>query len=49
MREPADFSVLDVESLRSHYAKTLEHWLRGFERSYDTVVHPSKLDKWGGV
>jgi cyclopropane-fatty-acyl-phospholipid synthase len=26
-----DFSVLDVENLRLHYAKTLEHWLHRFE------------------
>jgi cyclopropane-fatty-acyl-phospholipid synthase len=25
--EPFGFSVLDVENLRRHYAKTLEHWL----------------------
>ena len=31
--EPWDFSVLDVENLRLHYAKTLEHWLDRFERS----------------
>jgi len=36
--EPHDFSVLDVENLRSHYAKTLECWLNRFERSYDRVV-----------
>src|ERR1035437_4033289 len=36
--EPADFSLLDVENLRLHYSKTLEHWLRRFERSYDTVT-----------
>jgi cyclopropane-fatty-acyl-phospholipid synthase len=36
--EPYDFSVLDVENLRPHYARTLEHWLERFERSYDTVV-----------
>jgi cyclopropane-fatty-acyl-phospholipid synthase len=29
--EPWDFSVLDVENLRQHYAKTLEHWLERFE------------------
>lgn len=28
--EPQAFSVLDVENLRLHYAKTLEHWLRRF-------------------
>jgi len=30
--EPWDFSVCDVENLRLHYAKTLEHWLDRFER-----------------
>jgi len=29
--EPFDFSVLDVENLRLHYALTLRHWLRRFE------------------
>ena len=36
--EPWDFSVLDVENLRLHYAKTLEHWLARFERSSDSVA-----------
>jgi cyclopropane-fatty-acyl-phospholipid synthase len=31
--EPWGFSVLDVENLRLHYAKTLEHWLARFEKS----------------
>jgi cyclopropane-fatty-acyl-phospholipid synthase len=35
--EPWDFSVLDVENLRQHYAKTLDHWLRRFERASDKV------------
>jgi cyclopropane-fatty-acyl-phospholipid synthase len=35
--EPWDFSVLDVENLRMHYARTLEHWLKRFEKSVDTV------------
>ena len=30
--EPWDFAVCDVENLRLHYAKTLEHWLDRFER-----------------
>lgn len=30
--EPWDLSVLDVENLRPHYAKTLEHWLARFEK-----------------
>jgi cyclopropane-fatty-acyl-phospholipid synthase len=36
--EPWDFSVLDVENLRLHYARTLDHWLERFERSLDRVV-----------
>ncbi len=35
--EPWDFSVLDAENLRPHYAKTLEHWLSRFESSEDMV------------
>nr|AUN36767.1 cyclopropane-fatty-acyl-phospholipid synthase [uncultured bacterium] len=31
--EPWNFSVLDVENLRQHYEKTLEHWLNRFETS----------------
>ncbi len=33
--EPWDYSVLDVENLRYHYARTLEHWLSRFESSTD--------------
>ncbi len=29
--EPYDFSILDIENLRLHYAKTLEHWSQRFE------------------
>jgi cyclopropane-fatty-acyl-phospholipid synthase len=29
--EPMEFSVLDIENLRLHYAKTLEHWLTRFD------------------
>ena len=35
--EPHDLSVLDVENLRPHYARTLECWLEGFEKSVDKV------------
>ncbi len=35
---PHDYSVLDVENLRYHYARTLEHWLHAFGRSYDAVT-----------
>ena len=35
--EPWGFSVLDVENLRLHYAKTLQEWLRRYEASADRV------------
>lgn len=35
--EPRLLSVLDVENLRLHYAKTLEHWLQRFEQHRDTI------------
>jgi cyclopropane-fatty-acyl-phospholipid synthase len=35
--EPHDFTVLDVENLRLHYARTLEHWLARFESASDEV------------
>lgn len=31
--QPHRYAVLDVENLRPHYAKTLEHWLQRFEAS----------------
>jgi cyclopropane-fatty-acyl-phospholipid synthase len=43
--EPSGFSILDVENLRLHYAKTLEHWMDRFEQAKDrigtmlTIVH----------
>jgi cyclopropane-fatty-acyl-phospholipid synthase len=36
--EPHHFSVLDVENLRLHYAKTLEHWRRRFLNSATDVA-----------
>jgi cyclopropane-fatty-acyl-phospholipid synthase len=36
--EPENYSVLDVENLRMHYAKTLEHWLARFEKSKQQVA-----------
>ena len=36
--EPFGFSVLDVENLRLHYAKTLEHWLERFEANAERVA-----------
>lgn len=35
--EPWQFSVLDVENLRLHYAQTLWHWLMRFEAARDAV------------
>jgi cyclopropane-fatty-acyl-phospholipid synthase len=35
--EPFRLSILDVENLRLHYAKTLEHWLGRFEAHQETV------------
>ncbi|MDZ7784201.1 MAG: cyclopropane-fatty-acyl-phospholipid synthase family protein [Halioglobus sp.] len=36
--EDNSLSVLDVENLRLHYAKTLEHWLARFEANVDAVA-----------
>ncbi|SFN18150.1 SAM-dependent methyltransferase [Marinobacter pelagius] len=36
--EHSDFSVLDVENLRLHYAQTLTHWMERFEASQDKVA-----------
>jgi cyclopropane-fatty-acyl-phospholipid synthase len=35
--EPYDFSVLDVENLRLHYARTCSDWLERFTRAEPTV------------
>lgn len=35
--EPNELSVQDVENLRLHYAKTLEHWLLRFEQHQQTI------------
>ncbi len=47
--EPYDFSVLDVENLRLHYAKTLEHWLQRYEANVDRVTEmfdPAFVRTW---
>jgi len=36
--EPWSFSVLDVENLRLHYARTLHHWLHRFEGAAEEVA-----------
>ena len=35
---PADMTVVDVENLRDHYARTLRHWRERFERSEAIVT-----------
>lgn len=35
--EPNDFSIVDVENLGRHYARTLTHWLQRYELNFDTV------------
>ena len=35
--EPNLISVLDVENLRLHYSKTLQHWLHRFEQHRDEI------------
>ncbi len=37
MFEPNKFSILDVENLRLHYARTCEEWLHNFEIESDRV------------
>jgi cyclopropane-fatty-acyl-phospholipid synthase len=43
--EPRNYAVLDIENLRLHYAKTLEHWLDRFEKSQQqiTAMHDSRF------
>ena len=36
--EPRGFTVLDVENLRLHYSRTLEHWLERFENNTDRIL-----------
>jgi cyclopropane-fatty-acyl-phospholipid synthase len=36
--EPHQFSILEVENLRMHYAETLRHWLNRYEESIETVL-----------
>jgi cyclopropane-fatty-acyl-phospholipid synthase len=36
--EPNQFSIIDVENLRLHYARTLRHWLDRFERAVDKLA-----------
>jgi len=36
--EPHQFSILEAENLRMHYAETLRHWLNRYEESAETVL-----------
>jgi cyclopropane-fatty-acyl-phospholipid synthase len=36
--EPHRLCVLDVENLRPHYARTLQHWLERFDAAESTIV-----------
>ncbi len=36
--EPYNFSVLDIENIRLHYAETLNHWLHRFNENENTVL-----------
>ncbi len=47
--ERHNFSVLDIENLRLHYARTLEHWLERFESSASRTAEmlgPSFVRMW---
>jgi cyclopropane-fatty-acyl-phospholipid synthase len=47
--EPFDFSVLDVENLRLHYARTLGHWLQRYENNIERITEmfdPSFVRAW---
>jgi cyclopropane-fatty-acyl-phospholipid synthase len=47
--EPNGFSVLDVENIRLHYAKTLANWLERFETNADriaTMTDPAFVRAW---
>jgi cyclopropane-fatty-acyl-phospholipid synthase len=36
--EPRSFEVADVENLRRHYVRTLEHWLERFEKAAERIA-----------
>jgi len=42
--QPHRFAVTDVENLRPHYAKTLEHWLERFDNSSQRIAE--MYDPW---
>ena len=47
--EPWDFSVLDLENLRLHYVRTLQHWRSRFEKNVERVAamfDPAFVRSW---
>ncbi len=47
--QTAGLEVRDVESLREHYARTLERWVEGLERSWEEavgIVGPQRARVW---
>jgi cyclopropane-fatty-acyl-phospholipid synthase len=47
--EPQDFTVLDVENIGRHYARTLECWLQNFDQAFDRVTREYGVElarKW---
>ena len=42
--EPHRYAIVDVENLRLHYARTVEHWLHRYERSSGQVAE--MYDEW---
>jgi len=42
--EPNSLSVLDIENLRLHYARTLEHWLERYEDNVEKVESMFDID-----
>jgi cyclopropane-fatty-acyl-phospholipid synthase len=42
--ERYNYTVLDVENLRLHYAKTLEHWLNRFENAQEKITSMYDLE-----
>ncbi len=47
--EPSGFSVLDMENLRLHYVKTLEHWLERYEgavKRVEAMFGPEFVRTW---
>ena len=47
--EPWDFSVLDLENLRLHYMRTLQHWRSRFESSVEhaaSLFDPAFVRSW---